>query len=328
MWQVENHSPYPHHAGFQRDQNGRTLWIVTIKASFEIRHGKALRHLQPQPDLRQGPEVDGDRFLADGEVTLPRPMCDMILTGHAHPPDRAASARGWLASMRIGDWHKTIRILPARTAQWVRSVAAAETGPVPLDWSAAWGGPAVPENPVGKGDPPVNGAPLHRLAPQQGDDRLPVAFSAIPPDWPQRRRLGGTYDETWLRNRAPLPPEDMDPRFWQSAPPDQWLDPELLPGAEVEMTGIRPEPLRFRLPSLDFEIATRFRGRWVQHPPRLQILAIDSDEMRLAMVYQAVLPIGAPQLDVKVERSFIALRAADGISVAAADMAAFGMKDA
>lgn len=326
MWQVENRSPFPHWAGFQRDHQGRSLWSIVLKASFAIRPDQPLRHLVPQPPLLQAPLTEGERMVADRDISLPRPFCDVLLSGHAHPPKGARPDRGWTASLRIGDWRKALHVLPVR--QWHRGrprPAPQPDAPVPLDWTATWGGPEVAENPLGRGTLWQEGAALPRLVPEgQGESsRVPVSFAPVPHGWPQRSRLGGTYDQAWLRRRAPLLPADLDPRYWQAAPPDQWLDPEALFGAPVELTGVAPQPLRFALPRLGFEVATRFRGQWVQHPPRLQMLTIDSDAMRLSMVLQAALPIGAAQFDVKVERSFIALRELQGFTVAAPDMPAF-----
>jgi hypothetical protein len=329
MWQVENRSPFPHHAGFLRDHQGRTLWSLHLKASFRLRPGLAPLFVSPQPPLLPAPLYDGPRLIAEAETGLARPLADLILSGAARPPALARPDSGWQIEARCGTWRKAVQVLPARRWREGRAELAPQPlAPVPLDWRRTFGGPEFAANPLGLGDAPAEGADLPRLAPEGTDPRqtrfAPTAFAPIPRDWPQRVALGGTYDAAWLRRRAPLLPEDLDPRFWQAAPADQWLDPDSLAGARLELAGFGQTPQTVVLPDCRFEIATRFKGRWAQQTARLQSVCVDLDAELLALLWQADLPIGASQNDVSVERSFIALRSGAGFAVAAEDAPAFG----
>lgn len=327
MWDVDNTTPFACHAGFQRDHAARSLWCLFLKASFTIRHDQAPLFLTVQPPLALAPVFDGPRLLADSDICPPRPQCDLTLTGHALPPAGQAAGTGWLAGLRIGNWQKQVQILPPAVLRNGRVQPLGDAAaPVPLGWESAFGGEGFDDNPVGTGFPPGrDGTPLPRLAPpgEGHATRRPAGFAPVPRSWPARQRLGGTYDAEWQRRRAPLLPADLDPRYWQAAPSDQWLDPAGLPGAEVLLAGIRPEPVRFRLPSLRFEMATRFAGRWIQHAPLLQSIAIDTDRMQLSMVWAGGIAIGAAQHDVMVGQSVIALRDHTGFAVTAADAPAF-----
>ncbi|SOC04344.1 uncharacterized protein DUF2169 [Rhodobacter sp. JA431] len=185
MWQVENRSPFPHHAGFQRDHQDRTLWSLHLKAHFRLRPGQAPLFLAPQPPLLAAPLYHGPHLIAEAETGLPRPMVDLIVSGTAAPPATACPETGWLAEARCGGWRKAVQVLPARRWRDGRAELAAQPlAPVPLDWRSSFGGPEVAENPLGLGDAPTEGTDLPRLTPEGTDPRqtrfAPTAFAPIP----------------------------------------------------------------------------------------------------------------------------------------------------
>lgn len=308
MWDVENTTPFPANGSFIRDHMGRSLWCLHLKASFEARFGQKPLFLSDQIPLHIGPVFDGTRLLADSDLTLPKPFCDVILTGETSPL-RRSELQGRPVSVRIGDWKRTLRILPeAVRSNGKLELVANPFEPVSLDWSCAFGGEAVEDNPIGLGE--ADEGPLPRLVLDHAahDSRVPVSFSPIPRSWAPRYRLGGTYDAAWQKRRAPLFPSDLDPHYWQSAPRDQWVSRDFLPETEVVLSGFRSEDLRFALPELQFEMATRFRGSWHQLEPQLQTISLDVNAMTLSMSWLATLPIGSVQSDILVSNSFIALR--------------------
>jgi hypothetical protein len=328
MWEVENRSPFPHRSGFLRDHLARTFWCLHLKATFALRGDHSLQCLLPQPDLLQGPAYDGNRLLADGETGHERTLCDLIIQGTATAPADATPQKGWQIEASLPGWRKALQVLPAR--QWRgRRAQLTDTplAPVALDWRDTFGGEGVAENPCGLGHTPADGQALPRLAPagtSPGATRFAAdCLAPVPREWPQRAKWGGVYDAAWQQRRAPLLPADLDPRYWQSALPDQWVMPDTLPGAVLNLVGFGPKPRAITLPDCEFEVATRFRGTWHPQTPRLQSVTVDLDAQRLAMVWLAVLPIEATQNDVLVERSFIALQKGRGFTVPAADMPAF-----
>jgi hypothetical protein len=62
--------------------------------------------------------------------------------------------------------------------------------------------------------------PLHPISAPDQRPR-PHALAPIAPAWSPRPSFAGTYDQTWTKNRMPLPPADFNPRYNQVAPPDQ-----------------------------------------------------------------------------------------------------------
>lgn len=328
MWEVENRSPFPHRGGFLRDAGARTFWCLHLKASFALRPTLGPQFLPQQPDLRQAPDYDGERLIGEAEIGHARAQCDLILAGTAYAPPEARAERGWVLEARLGGWRKALHVRPSQVWEGKRPrLTDAPLAPVVLDWRAAYGGDGVAENPLGVGVSPIEGGALPRLTAEgiaiDHPAPPPACFAPIPRDWPQRARWGGRYDAEWSRRRAPLLPEDLDPRYWQSTAPDQWLSSDTLAGETLHLSGFSANPQAIVIPDCAFEIATRFRGKWHQQTPHLQSATVDLDRQSLSLVWLAAFPIEAAQNDVLVERSFIALRGSRGFTVAAPDMPNF-----
>jgi uncharacterized protein YjbI with pentapeptide repeats len=133
-----------------------------------------------------------------------------------------------------------------------------------VDWTRAYGGPAVADNPAGMGaaDELVNGVRVRRVPNiESPHERLshpsqrpaPAGLGALGMDWPQRgRHLGTRYDQAWLETDYPGLAADTDWRLFNAAPPDQWAGaPDAtLSGAAYEIGNMHPDRqvLRGRLP--------------------------------------------------------------------------------
>lgn len=353
MWIVDNHTPFASASGFLRDQQARTFWCVWLKASFLLRDGKAALFTSDQSDPLPGPSFakEGlhDVMIADADLCLPKPQIDLIANARAYAPNGRYD-QSFEAALGLGPIHKRIEISPPGTfarngKPQFSNTQATEQEPVSLSYANAYGGQMADQsgvqdlfesNPIGlgfvpqKSDPEGHALPRLSLPGQaiQRSDRpiAPIAFGPTPREWAKRRKLGGTYDQTWQRNRAPLFPADLDPNFWQAAPLDQRLEPREIDGATLSLSNMLPpehhggpSPFQCALPTLDFELSTRFQGRWRDSEMRLQTIHIDGDTARISMTYLGALPIDAVQNDVLVERSFLALRSHANFSVHAAD---------
>jgi uncharacterized protein YjbI with pentapeptide repeats len=153
--------------------------------------------------------VTGSAFQADG---VPRPTC--------------------VASVRLGQLEKTLYISGDR--QW-RYGLPSEPLPfveMPLKWEYAFGGSGYPENPLGKGNVPIDGesGPLHplpnlelpgHLVGDKKDRPPPACFGPIDLMWPQRSSKAGTHDAQWLKECFPGPARDMDGSIHNLASEDQ-----------------------------------------------------------------------------------------------------------
>src|SRR5262249_28238998 len=121
---------------------------------------------------------------------------------------------------------------------------------MPLRWERAAGGPET-SNPVGvRADAPQDRhgvTPLPNLQPagmhvtSRGEFIQPVGYGPIAPPWPARQSrlpaiLAGWDSRRW---QAPPMPADLDPAFFNAAPPDQQLD-ALRPNERIVLENLHP----------------------------------------------------------------------------------------
>jgi hypothetical protein len=177
---------------------------------------------------------------------------------------------------------KTVRIFGERV--WGPGIARAHapTKPLPFSrmpivWERSFGGtdPDHPEtfdarNPCGRGvrrhfkeqdhAPLPNFEDPKHLVEAPNDRPRPVGFSPVAPYWQPRARYGGTFDERWQQERFPLLPEDLDARYFNSAPEDQQLQ-SYQPGEEVRLTYMSETGHdRFALPRFEVPVILEQRG--------------------------------------------------------------------
>ncbi len=181
-----------------------------------------------------------------GEVTV-NALC--------HPPTPQAKLCD--VAMSLGPIHKTLRVSGDRA--WSDSTRTQPFDTLPVRWERAFGGMAFAQNPLGRGiEPwPTPAGPVHYLpnveypderVSKQDDRPRPAGFGPVSPMWSPRLEKNGTRDQRWALFRAPLPPEDFDPAFYQAAPADQQLAPgEFFRGDErITLTNLHPHIAEFR----------------------------------------------------------------------------------
>jgi uncharacterized protein YjbI with pentapeptide repeats len=169
---------------------------------------------------------------------------------------------------RVGALYKQLAVRGDQV--WQRAVLGAKPSDaapftsIPLRWERSFGGPRIPENPVGRGttsivvdnatlDPLPNITdPAHPIV-SRDDHPPPAGMFPIPCTWRARSRLTGTYDDLWKANRWPFFPRDFDFTFFNCAPPDQRLREGFWRGdEEIEVVGCFPDRagVRTRLPGV------------------------------------------------------------------------------
>ncbi|MEM6296734.1 MAG: DUF2169 domain-containing protein, partial [Myxococcota bacterium] len=149
-----------------------------------------------------------------------------------------------------------------------------------------------PENPVGVGvakdRKTLLGTPAARVD-QQSSSGQPCAagFGPVASHWAPRVRFAGTYDGKWFETRKPLVPTDFDPRFHQSAPPDQQFAPHLRGGVPIGLKNLSPGgTLAFSLPKHYFTFESVFgQGPAISTRAKLSTVIIEPDEERLMLAY-------------------------------------------
>jgi uncharacterized protein YjbI with pentapeptide repeats len=195
----------------------------------------------------------GQGYLDQG---WPKPRAEVLCLGACHAP-RGKNVAAAEVRLKVGPVNKTLRVFGDRF--WTtgpdglaRMSSASPFTVMPLDWRHAFGGPEIKENPLGKGIAPVRRAdgtivvPLPNieganLIGAPSDRPPPVGFTPLDMLWPQRARKNGTYNDTWLKERWPALPDDMNYEFFCMAPEDQYL-PGFFQGTEtIAIEGMHPD---------------------------------------------------------------------------------------
>src|SRR5262245_15873880 len=332
MWQIENRSPFAADRGWIRDRDGREIWLVAVKCTFDIRPDGSTPIANEQPPVLRAPEYNGEpgksSIRVEGDLVLTKTTTDIIVAGHAYAPDRHAVTE-MTAGFRVGPVRKELRIVGDR--EWLGDGRTAPQPFVrmPLVYERAFGGvdrrSPHPDrdvdwrNPVGTGftisRDNLNGVALPNI--EYLEDRFsswrdhprPAGFGPISSHWPARARFAGTYDDRWTKERQPLVPADFGARFHQCAPEDQQAPAFLQGGEPVLLTHLTPSGDRtFRLPKVFLGFDTRFRdgSREIHRERKLHTVIIESDYPRVSLVWHSALPCHFKVL--KLERTIVTLK--------------------
>lgn len=317
--EVSYFGPGKHLAHPIKDKTGRERLIVILKYTFRV---DALGRVEIDEESGADPHTadvhDGDPATTSirkpSDVVDEKPGTDVLLVGHAHAP-RGRNASSVDVSLRVGAIQKTLRVHGLRVWQWGTfgglspGPARPIVEPVPLVWELAWGGLDVsdpagpagePRNTLGRGvarDPKkLVGQPGAQIEypdkPIGKGSNVPAGFGALCRHWEPRAAFAGTYDERWEENKMPLPPDDFDPRFNVTAPPDQWCSAPLRGDEPIEVRGATPEGIwRFQLPRLAPGFSAVIFGKRTEHRTHLDTVLIDADAMAVELTYRAAIPM-------------------------------------
>jgi uncharacterized protein YjbI with pentapeptide repeats len=214
--------------------------------------------LEPEPKLyseqdlwRIASEEIGTGGVLD--LGLPKLVPEWLLSGYGHTAHQAEKTT-CAVQARIGGMEKSLIVSGDRYWLDGRATEPQAFDRMPLDWTRAFGGPGIPENPLGTGaeEEQVNGVRTRRLPNVEAPDQRmrsprdvvrPSGFGAIPPDWPQRLRLlGSEYGEQWREQDFPGLARDADWRYFNAAPVDQrWEGLQEVPrGLPFELWNMHP----------------------------------------------------------------------------------------
>jgi len=310
MWSIANETRYQADGIWGRTKDGVHIWIVAVKATFEIATDGTLRLADEQQKPLVQAEYTGapgcSSLRYDADLVAPKPTTDVVLNATAHAPGGRPST-DFAVTLRIGSISKTLRVRGDR--HWDQGAFGETLSPpqpvtrVPIVYERAFGGfdQTDPDprrqrmdarNPIGCG---VVAAPQRRVgqaAPNfeypQGslETAGPAGVGALDAHWSPRRELSGTYDAEWERSRRPLLPEDWDPRSLLSAPPDQRPPVWFRGGEPVELVNLTPDGvMRFSLPQIALAFRTYIDRRAEEHEGQLTTVVIDPDARRLMMVW-------------------------------------------
>lgn len=317
MWTINNDTPFQAKGAIRLDPiTSRTVWLVAIKATFDICDDHTLtlsRHPIEVLDTPVYRGKEGSRSLIyDSDLMGLKPRIDIILNASAYQPNNIAGTELEVGFF-IDHWGKTLRIVGNRLwdrflGTMVKTYAQPFTQK-PIVYELAYGGideKAKPErqnhyhNPVGTGYAVKKSRLTGKYLPnieytdwptKSGFKRNRCAgFGAIPNHWKPRIDYAGSYDKDWQESRSPYFPSDFNPLFFQSAPTDQQYD-MLLGGEKVTLIHLMPEKsdYHFYIPRLRFELSTRFNSSLKRHKAEIKTLIIEPDDRRLILVWQSQL---------------------------------------
>jgi uncharacterized protein YjbI with pentapeptide repeats len=180
------------------------------------------------------------------DAVIPKTRGEFLAIAHAHAPGGQPVTQ-LRVGLKLGNVIKTLGVSGERYLLGDRPTEPKPFTTMPIDWAHAYGGAGVPENPLGFGATPVE-TPAGRLVPVANvvantpgvGYRTPASFAPLDQTWPQRARLGGTYDDTWKNEDYPGLPRDIDWAFFNAAPADQQFSAPLRGDEDYAAENLHP----------------------------------------------------------------------------------------
>jgi len=307
---------------------------LIVKATF------ALRHEQPALAVAKNDQkqLAGDEQYLDDLGRSLKYSTDLVptkLRGEALVIATCQSPDGRPRTtcdvgIAVGAIQKTLRISGDRA--WFRDAEGqaviGRTQPfqsMPVRWERAFGGMNLPVNPMGRGIEPWpddSGRPIHYLPNIEYLDKrvealkdrpAPAGFGPISPMWEPRFGRQGTRDQRWATFRAPLPPKDFDPLFYNAAPEDQQLPEGYFRGDEaVTLSGLHKDFPVYgtSLPGKRLRLFVLIRqadgspSRFAEVEMCLDTVHIDVDAERMVLLWRRPLPV-ASRAHIELEACYI-----------------------
>ena len=333
MWQIDNRTPFAAERCWVRDRDGAEVWLVAVKATFDILPDGSTLVSDDQPPVLQVAEHHAEPGKSsvkyDADLVLTKTTTDVIVVGHAHAPHGAPVAQ-LDVGFKVGALRKVLRVFGNRTWGLGSPSAPLPFARMPLVYERAYGGidhaSKTPDtdwdwrNPVGTGFAKSAGNAAgvalpniedpNALIGSTGDRPPPAGFGVIASHWQPRVALGGTYDDRWMKTRQPLLAEDLDDRFFQSAPADQQAPSFMVGGESVALLNLSPEApmLRFVLPRIHLGFETFFFGgaQEIHRQRKLHTVILEPDYPRVSLVWHSSLPCHFAVT--KLERTIVTLK--------------------
>jgi uncharacterized protein YjbI with pentapeptide repeats len=201
--------------------------------------------VRSEPSLWKALSAHAPEFTEAGVI---KSQAEFLVFGHAYAYDGAAEGT---VGVQFAGVEKRLRVFGPR--QYPDAMQPAPFEKIRLDWRHAYGGPDFAANPTGVGR--VKDASGNIVVPHfeaegrpwrfEGKAQAAVGFGPLDHTHPERQKLVGTYNETWLTTDYPGMSSDADWHFYQVAPPDQRFATDLYGDEAFDLVGLLPaEPLR------------------------------------------------------------------------------------
>lgn len=310
MLQLRNTTPFAANMAVLPDEEGIDTLYLNVKASFNIGQQWTLAEEQAAPqaaDVYWGEPVESSLKYAS-DYHLGKPATDIVMLGHACAPGQDA-VRQLDVTLKVAGLSKTVRVFGDRVWQNGQISVPAAFRTMPLLYERAFGGSVCVEgevtaaeerNPVGAGfcggrlEEEMDGLPLpnledpHCLIRSMDDCPEPACFGFRAPNWQPRVGFAGTYDDEWLKGRAPYLPLDYDPSFLHAAHPDLMCNDFLQGGEAVEIINMHPAgDLRFSLPYIRLAARVDIAGATETPSFNLETVLLEPNELRASLAWKA-----------------------------------------
>jgi hypothetical protein len=279
---------------------------------------KATYHLAPVEsrltDEQEYPNEDDNHWDDDSARSLYSPVdlvpfkvrADVVLVGYAYAA-RKEPVRSLTVRLVVGDINKAIEVFGERT--WLQDGSLREGArfvKMPLRYERAAGGPET-TNPVGMrlsavdmyGSVAVPNLQSPAMVVGGPKDTImePIGFGPIAPAWPSRAVKLGRHAALFSGpgwNKQPLP-EDIDPSFFNCAPPDQQID-TLRDNERIILENLDPEHPRLvtSLPGVHPRAFVERRGVAEDLNMVCDTLWIDTDRALCTLTWRGQVPLEHP----------------------------------
>ncbi|MCU0647586.1 MAG: DUF2169 domain-containing protein [Gemmatimonadaceae bacterium] len=309
MWQLRNDTPFAAERTFTRAADGTEVFVVAVRATFDVAADGSLVPAAEQPPVVLAPEFFGDPAHSglryESDLIDETSGTDLVVHGTAYAP-RGRPVPSLEVGLSLGAWHRDLRVVgDRRWRRGIRDLVPSAPEPferMPLTYDRAWGGTLDASrrderNPIGTGafaapDTPVPN--LEELDAPVTTSRTPIppaGVAPIPSHWEPRRSAAGTHDDTWMRTRRPLRPVDFQLAANRCAPVRQQL-PDFVRGNEVlVLRHLTPDPeWSVQLPPLDLLCTTAFDTGRERHRGRVHTIYVEPDVRRVALIWVSRLP--------------------------------------
>lgn len=336
MWELANRTPFAAERGWVRDRDGAEVWLVAVKATFDIKPGGTTAISADQPPVLRVPQYhDGPAGSVkyDVDLVLTKPTTDVLVVGHACAPEGQLVTQ-MDVGVRVGELTKVLRVFGDRRWGSFGASAPEAFAKLPIVYERSFGGvdprSKRPDrdwdwrNPIGVGfcvaGAHADGMKLPNieypgeLIGSWKDRPSPAGFGAVSSHWQPRAALAGTYGEEWEKTRKPLLAQDLDDLFFQCAPSDQQTRSFLHGGEQIVVHGMNPSgSLHFLLPRIHLGFETTFAdgSRELHHKRSLHTVVIEPDVPRVSCVWHSSLRCHSRVQ--KLTRTIVRLKADAGL---------------
>jgi hypothetical protein len=274
----------------------RGVFRVTVvaKTTFAFAPDAEMPLVAPRDIVRTDVHFDDQRTRsveASSDLAPRLESAEVLFQGHAHAPGGVPTPGMHVRLGLAGDWGMVLdkRLVVVGD----RDHPGAEPKPfikMRIGYERTAGGPGNPENPIGVG---FTGGLPNVQYPDAARASRPAAFGPLPASWPCRASLLRGHEPFAFGEGPVTLPDDLDGRYFQAAPLDQWL-PALPDGAWILLDGLHPEhaSLRMRLPHLRVSARLYFaHGADAPIDLRADTLSIDGPSQRCTLTWRGDFPL-------------------------------------